>query len=85
MEQRQSRETGEGTQEFQSQSLTGALPPCFQLLQPRSLDLTQSVGGSLCRWPEGKTMLGWGRGASSLRRGLWGKKLRWWCSFRAHI
>lgn len=53
MEQRQSRETGEGTQEFQSQSLTGALPPCFQLLQPSSLDLTQAVGGSLCRWPEG--------------------------------
>lgn len=25
----------------------------LQLLQPSSLDLTQSVGGSLCRWPEG--------------------------------
>lgn len=40
------------------------MPLCLQQLQPSPLNLTQYVGGNLCRWPEGKSMHGWGgRGA----------------------
>lgn len=37
------------------------MPLCLQELQPSPLNLTQYVGGNLCRWPEGKSMYGWGR------------------------